>query len=602
MGISTEGAVPLQPDLPVPAILEQVRRIVASTGFASSERMIRLLRFAVEYALAGRSAELKEYLLGVEVFDRRVDFDPRTDPIVRVEARRFRAKLKTYYETEGRDDQLLIEFPTGAYVPRFRMRGSAPPNAPGTSASTNIAVLPFTNLSTEPDSEYFSDGLTEELIHGLTRVDGLQVVAWNSAVQLKNHQDDFYSIGQQLRAGTILQGSVRQSGGRLRIHVRLVDTASGIYLWSETYDRRLQDLFAIQDEIARAIVSSLKIKLFGAVAPPLRSGWSLPAYDLYLRGRFQWNKRTRQGFERAIQYFNEAIAAEPSFAPGYAGLADAYMLFADYGGANPASAMPKGKAAALRALELDSQSAEAYTSLGLVTALYEWDWPQAGEQFRRAIALKPGYVTAHHWYSCDCLALQSRFDEALAEIELAAKLDPLSHVIHESVAYVLLLARRYDDALEKHTEVLELDSNYYKSYSGMGRIFIHKGMYGKAIELLLKGRAIGGDNPPLLGALGQAYGFAGQHAEARSVLRRLGELAIDGAVPSTAFAMVYIGLGEHERALEWLETACARREPQVCPIKVHPGYDALRNYSRFQALLEKIGLQEGGSGLQARTP
>ena len=564
--------------------------------------MIRLLRFVVEHALAGRSAELKEYLLGVEVFDRSVNFDPRTDPIVRVEARRFRTKLKAYYETEGREDQLLIEFPTGAYIPRFRMRVAAPPDAPRTSAPTNIAVLPFTNLSTEADSEYFSDGLTEELIHGLTRVEGLQVVAWSSSAQLKNHQDDFYSIGQQLRVGTILQGSVRQASGRIRINVRLVNTTTGFYLWSEIYDRRLQDLFAIQDEIARAIVSSLKIKLFGTVAPPPRNAWSLSAYDLYLRGRFQWNKRTREGFDRAIQYFNDAIAADPNFAPGYAGLADAYTLRADYGCATPANAMPRGKAAALRALELEPQLAEAYTSLGLITALHDWDWLKADEHFRRAIALKPGYVTAHHWYACDCLALQGYFEEAVAEIELAAKLDPLSHVILESVAYVLLLARRYDEALDKHTEVLEFEPHFYKAYSGMGRAYIHKGMYGKAIEMLLKGKELGGDIPPLLGALGQAYGLAGQHVEARSVLHRLGELAVDGSVPSTAFAMVHIGLGEHERALERLETACFRRELQVCAIKVHPGYDALRGHPRFQALLQKIGLHVSGSGLQARTP
>ena len=254
------------------AVRRQLDKILASEPFVRSARISRFLRFTVEQTLAGHGEELKEYLLGVEVFDRKESYDSRVDPIVRVEARRLRAKLRQYYETTGQADAVVIDFPTGSYVPSFRPRAEAPPAPPAPQAPNTIAVLPFANLSPEPDYEYFSDGLTAELIHGLTKVECLRVVAWQSAAQLRGRDLDIHAIRERLKAGTVLTGSVRRAGEQLRVTAQLIDTATGVYLWSETYDRALRDLFTIQEEISWAIIGTLKIRLAGApaiaAAPP----------------------------------------------------------------------------------------------------------------------------------------------------------------------------------------------------------------------------------------------------------------------------------------------------------------------------------------------
>jgi tetratricopeptide (TPR) repeat protein len=370
-----------------------------------------------------------------------------------------------------------------------------------------------------------------------------------------------------------------------------VDTSLGTYLWSETYDRKVEDLFAIQEDISQAIVKSLRVRLLGPGAGPSSRGSRNPAaYDLYLRGRFQWNKRTPDALDRAIEHFKQAIAADPQFAPAHAGLADAYTLRADYGLALPRDMLPKAKSAVLRALEIDPRLAEAHTSLGLICSHYEWQWAEAGEHYRRAIELNPGYLTARHWYSCDYLALLGRFEEAVSEIELALRLDPLSPVIHESRTYVLMLARRYDEALEKLIPAIELDPFFYKSYTALGRIYIQKGMYGRAIEMLQKGRSLAGDLPSVLGALGQAHALDGRPGEARAILSQLAEIVKTRYVHSSAFALIHCGLGEIRSALDWLETACERREFPVCALKVHPAYDVLRAEPRFGAMIARIGL------------
>ena len=424
---------------------------------------------------------------------------------------------------------------------------------PRTAPARNIAVLPFTNLSPEPGSEYFSDGLTEELIHALTTVEGLRVVACSTAAQLRNREDDIYSIGRQLNVAAVLVGSVRQAGGRLRIMARLVDTATGYYLWSETYDRQLEDLFAIQEEISRAIVDTLCIKLLGRGRAMARTPTNLEAYNLYLKGRFHGNQRTREGLERAIEYFREAVAIDPGFATGYAGLADAQSLLADHGLEPAAETMGQAKSAELRALDLDPNLAEAHTSLAFILSLYEWRWAEAGEHYRRAIRLSPGYVAAHHWYSCDYLALLGRMEEAVAEAKLAVQLDPLSPVIAESLAYVLLLARRYEEALEQSGKVAEMAPYFYKAYTNQGRAYIQMGRYAEAIQMLERGLPLAGGVPSVLGALGQAHALAGNHARARAILAELAEMAKKAHVTANAPALIHLGLGEKERALEWIE-------------------------------------------------
>jgi len=368
-------------------ICAHLDRILASPIFIRSARLCRFLRFSVEQALAGNSGRLKEQIIGVEVFDRKPDYDPRIDPIVRVEARRLRSKLRAYYMSPGRGDSIVIGLPKGAYLPFFKLRSAAAPGYPGrasrtavagstalgASARKSIVVLPFTNLMEGGGDDYFSDGLTEELIHLLTRVSSLRVVAWDSASQLRGRERDLSGIRQQLRVDTVLRGSVRRTAERVRVTAQLIDSESGDYLWSETYDRRLENVFAIQEEMAQAIVQALQLKLTGLRQPEVpRRAPVLACYNLCLQGRFHANKRTEDGLRKSVERFEEAILADESCAEAYAGLADAYSLLADYGLLNLAEAVPKARAAAERALELDPQSAEANVSLAFVRSLFEW--------------------------------------------------------------------------------------------------------------------------------------------------------------------------------------------------------------------------------------
>jgi serine/threonine-protein kinase len=568
------------------SVEDHLQRILASKEFASSARMSRFLRFAVERALSGQSEQLKEYVLGVEVFDRKPSYDPRVDPIVRVEARRLRSKLESYYAGEGAADELIIEFRKGTYAPVFRERAEPAAAAAAPSAGA-IAVLPFSNLSSEPDTEYFSDGLTEELIHGLTKLDGLMVVAWSSAARLKGQPYDVREIGRQLNVSTVLVGSVRGSGERLRVMAQLVDTSNGRYLWSETYDRQIEDLFAIQEEISRAIVRTLELKL---VAPAIRHGaYNLEAYNLYLKGRFQWNKRTAEGLKRGVQLFEQAIAVDRNFALGYAGLSDAYSLLADYGLVKPADIMPAAESAARKALEIDPTLAEAHASLGLIRSLYAWEWTEAEQHYRRSMELNPGYATTHFWLSLDYFGMLGRWEEAFQEIEIALQLDPLSPIIREGKGMLLMLSKRYDEAIEEYRQALDLDCFFYKAFTSMGRAYTQKGMYEEAIAMLQKGRSLSGDIPNVLGALGQTYAMANRPADARRLLQELAELAKRRHVSSTCFALIHLGLGEKVQALEWLETGVRCREMSLSGLKVHPAYDDLRGEARFQAVLRKLG-------------
>ena len=590
---------PLQPvtedsysytSMPTNAIEDQLRKILSSPVFAQSARMSRFLQFAVERALCGESDQLKEYVIGIEVFDRNSSYDPRVDPIVRVEARRLRSKLKSYYESEGRADETIIEFPKGTYAPVFRGR-SRQPASPLAALSGSIAVLPFSNLSPEPDNEYFSDGLTEELIHGLTKLDGLMVVAWNSAARLRGQPYDVREIGRQLNVATVLVGSVRRSSGRLRVLAQLVDTSNGRYLWSETYDRQIEDLFAIQEDISRAIVRTLRIKL---TAPAIGHGvHNLEAYNLYLKGRFQWNKRTPDGLKRGLQHFEESIVVDPEFALGYAGLADSYTLLAEYGLVNPAEMLPPAESAARKALAIDPTLAEAHASLGLIRSIYAWEWAEAEGHYRRAIELNPGYATTHHWFAVDYLGILGRMEEAFEEIEIAKQLDPLSPIIREGKGYLLMLSGRHDEAIEEYRQILDLDCFFYKAFTSMGRAYTQKGMYEEAIAMLQKGRSLSGDIPSTLGVLGQAYALANRPAEARRLIEELSGLSKRRHVSSTCFALIHLGLGEKERALDWLETGAGARQPSLIALKIHPAYDGLRGEPRFHAILKTLGLASG---------
>jgi serine/threonine-protein kinase len=583
-----------QPAIHDIAVRRQLEKILAHDLFARAERMGRFLRFAVERALEGKAGDLKEYLIGVEVFDRKDSYDPRVDPIVRVEARRLRSKLKAYYEGDGRSDPVVIEFHSGGYAPHIR--AAAPPPgpvlAPARTEVATVAVLPFVNLSPSAD-EYFSDGLTEELIHALTKLPGMRVVAWTTAAQMRDRQQDILAIRERLNVGNVLTGSVRISGTSLRVRAQLIDTATGVYRWSETFDRAMEDVFAIQEEIALAIVRTLDIQRSAGAGAGMaqRSRGTISSYDWYLKGRYFWHRRTPEDLKHSVRCFENAIAADAESALAQAGLADAYSVIADYGLAKPADVMPKAEAAAERAITLEPELAEAYSSLALIRGLYRWRWEEAERLYLRAIQLNPGYAPAHHWLGVDHYAVLERFDEAERELEIALQLDPLSSIMLEGRPYVMVLRRRYAEALEYYRQLQRLDPAFYKFHTSMGRCCALAGDYTEALALLKSGRSLAGDVPSILAAMGQISAAAGDRHSARCLLQELKALSNSRYVPCTSFAIIHLGLEEIDEAFEWLERGCENRDLAMPMLKVHPLYDPLRGDKRFQKLLQRLRLE-----------
>ncbi|MEZ5351362.1 MAG: tetratricopeptide repeat protein [Bryobacteraceae bacterium] len=573
-------------------VQEQLSRIVANELFAGSRRMIRFLEFTVGEALAGRGAELKETLVGASVFDRPVDYDPRIDPIVRVEARRLRAKLESYYAGAGSGDPVRIHYPRGGYAPTFEIREEGA-RATAAPAARTIAILPFANLSPDPEHAFFGDGLAQELIHALTRVPDLRVMAWSTAARLREQgapgprEAAERLQAERLQVDAVVEGSVRRAGKRVRITAGLVDSKSGVYLWTGAYERELADLFAVQEELARSIATILEVRL----APPSRVE-SVETYSLYLRGRVAWNRRTEEGLRQSIVFYQRAAQADPRSGLAYAGLADAYSLLCDFGFEPSVKVIPLAREAAMRALELDESLAEAHVSLGFVVSMHGWNWDLGEEHYRRAIRLNPGYVTAHHWYGCDLLALRGRHEEALREMEIAVQLSPLEPSIGETAGYIHMLARRYDEAERAFAVLLEKCPDYYKSHTGLGRVLAAQGRYEEAIGHLERGRALAGDLPSILGALCQIRGMKGDRSEAERLLAQLSGLARHRHVSGVVFGLANAGLGRRDEALGWLEKACEQRETSVTHIGVHPAYDSLRNEARFETMLRRVGLRQ----------
>jgi serine/threonine-protein kinase len=565
----------------------ELDRILRSAGFAHSERMSRFLLCVVERALAGRGEELKEYLLGVEVFDRRPDYDPRVDPIVRVEARRLRSKLEEFYAANAKDSKVLIELPKGAYVPCFRYPEVPALAEPASRERTrSVAVLPIVNHSRDGDHDYLCEGITQEIIHALTKATGLRVVAWQSAARFASNDQDVYTIGRQLGVSFVLRGTLRAAQGRLRLLAQLIDTATGEYVWSESYDRQIADVLDIEQDISLAIVRALQTQI-GACRRPTANP---EVYNLYLRGRYHWNKRTVEGLRRAEEHFKAALSMEPDFALGYAGLADAYILLAEYSADCPSSVIGCARTAARRALAIDPSLGEAEASLALLTSIHDWDWVAAGEHYRRSMELNPSYATAYHWYSLDYCALLGRFAEAHRAAETAIELDPLSSVLRDAIGYVYLLERDYEHAEKAYRDLIDFDPHFYKGWSALGRSLFFQERYEEALECLLKARSLCGDQPNVLGALGQTYAMAGRADQAQKLLAEMQVLSDQRFIPYCSMAVIHVGLGENEAALELLEEACGQRELPLASVGVHPLWDPLRGYPRFTALVEKLGL------------
>jgi serine/threonine-protein kinase len=518
--------------VPVEAVRSQLEAILASSTFADSRNLSRFLRQVVEETINGRGDRLKEYVVGAEILGKGESFDPKADPSVRIQARRLRVKLAEYYQTAGREDPVSIELPKGSYAPVFHQRNKpvrsrTPALRPwmvialasillltvglgvytlatkdgDSSPILSVAVLPFTNLSSEAENEYISEGLTEELIHALMKVPQLRVIALLPGAQIG---EDLSQIWKKLKVRTVLRGSVRKSGERLRIIANLIDTRDGRHLWSETYDRRLKDLLATQQDLSLAIVQTLEIKLAGGPNIPLVRQHSLQpeAYDLYLKGRYLLNRKDSQRIKRAVVYFEDAISKDPGYALAYAGLADAYGALASMELVPARDVLPKMKAAALKSLELDDTSAEAHTAASQ-NFIAAGDFAGGEREFKRAIELSPNYATAHQWYGLT-LATWGRHKEALNEISRGLELDPFSPNANVAMAMVFHLARRYDEALEQGERTLKLEPLFPLAGYAIGNAKREKRMYAEALAEFEKAAKLSGRKVRVLGAHSRA--------------------------------------------------------------------------------------------------
>jgi len=590
-------SAPSLSDIPADAVRRELRAVLASSGFVRAERLRLFLTFVVETALAGQTRSLKEYVIGLEVFGKDESFDPRLDPIVRVEASRLRAKLTRYYDTEGRADPVIIEFSRGSYAPVFRGReplsfGPPEPRGEARPEARIIVVLPFADQSMLKDQEYFCEGITMELVNVLTKVEGLDVAAWGSAKQLHREEHDAVEIGRRLGASVVLNGAVRKEGDHLRIAAQLIDVGRGCYLWSHTYDREFHHVFGIQEEISRAIVETLKVHLIGENQRLLvkRSTESATAYKLYLKGRYYWNKRSKAGLQEGLRYFEKALEIDHGYALAHAGVADSYSLLGNYGVLPSHTVRAKAKEAAVRAVEIDPALAESHASLGHVAATYDWDWELAEREFEIAIQLNPAYPTAHHWYAITCLMPVGRLDEALLEIGRAQELDPISAGIARDTGLVFFCRRDYQRAVSHAQQTLALDPTFYEGYWMLGLACEQRRQFEDACAAFQKGVSLS-RSPRLIGALGHSYALWGKREEALQTVKELSALSQRRYVSPFDTALVYMGLGENDRAFEWLAMALAQRCYEMVWLKVDPRWDVLRTDQRFRSLLNAIGLE-----------
>lgn len=462
------------------------------------------------------------------------------------------------------------------------------------SASNNqsIAVLPFVDMSPAKDQEYFSDGMSEELLNLLAKIQGLKVISRTSSFSFKGKNLDVRKIGESLGVENILEGSIRKSGNTIRITAQLIKVSDGTHRWSETYDREMKDVFKLQDEISKMIVDILKIRLSGTQTSQLAGSFTKnpEAYEDYLKGRYHWNTRTDEGIKKAIGYFEEAIKKDSNYAAAYSGLADTYLTLYDYELMSFDESTSKAKAAAQRALKINENLAEAHNSLAHIN-LHEWKWESAEKGFRKAIALDPSYVLAHHWFAL-CLTAIGKTNEAVTQMEKARELDPLSTRINADLGMAYLSAGRFDEAIGQEQKTLELNPKSAGARWIRGMAYQQKKMYEQAIKDYRDALELSPGNSNILAALGHVYASSGNISAAHKTLDTLFVWNKKEPVSPFFFALVYAGLNDKEKALEWLQKAYEEKSGSVRYLKMEPRLQNLRNEPRYTALMKKIGLEK----------
>ena len=445
-------------------------------------------------------------------------------------------------------------------------------------------------MSPEKDQEYFCDGMAEELINALTKVRELRVAARTSSFQFKGKSEDICEIAKKLRVGSVLEGSVRRAGERLRVTAQLVKAEDGYHLWSETYERQLEDVFAIQDEISRSIVDTLRLTLLGEEGPRLvrASTRSPEAYDWYLRGRYYWDQRYEVGLETALKYFQQAVEIDPEYALAYRGIADCYTILGIFGYLRPNEALPRAMGAALRALELDEGLSEGHASLGFVHFWNGWDWEAAEKEYARAIELNPNNAEVHAWYAVLCDA-QGRFEEALEHAVTARRLDPLHPFFAVQLGSVKVLTGDFESAIRQYEEVVEREPGYLLALFLLSYTYSVAGRHNDAVRMAERAATLAKQAPFLKGALAGCYGRAGREDEAGSIIAELIERMASEYVSPLFLLWGYVGLKEKEKALEYLAKAVAEQSPYLFPIHVDAWYDHLRSDPRFTELASQVG-------------
>jgi TolB-like protein/tetratricopeptide (TPR) repeat protein len=497
-------------------------------------------------------------------------------------------KLRELLGDSAQSPRFIETLPRRGY--RFIAPVEKPSAPPSATKKLMLAVLPFENLSGNPDQEYFADGLTEELISQLGQLNpkSLGVIARTSAIQYKNTKKSIAEIARELSVDCVLEGSVRREGSRLRIAAQLIDADDQTHLWSATYDRRLRGPLSVQQEVAREVGKALAVELLpdhgaGSAAPDPK------AHEAYLRGRFFWGRRSEEELRKAIACFEEALAIDPSVARAHSGIADCYSLLCWFGALSPREAGPKAAVAAARARELGDSLSVPHASLGLVRLWYEWDWKGAEDEFLRAIELNPSYASAHHWYAA-LLNAMGRLDEAQIELDRARELDPHSLIINMSAADPLFFARQFDRAIEHLRALLDHEPRFFPALYNLGRAYVHKGMYDDAITAFEQAVKFSG-NREGYPALAHAYALAGREDEARKILDEMKTHTNGRYVAAPLLAHIHFGLGEFRQAFEMLRKGVEERSYWMVFLKVDPIYYPVRADRRFQDLLRQVGFR-----------
>jgi DNA-binding winged helix-turn-helix (wHTH) protein/TolB-like protein/Flp pilus assembly protein TadD len=459
-------------------------------------------------------------------------------------------------------------------------------------AIKSIAVLPFKSLGADGADEYLGVGIAETLTTRLSSLKLLTVRPTSAVLKYTASEQGTVVAGQELGVDSVLEGSIRRLGERVRVTARLVSVREGSLLWAEKFDENFTDIFRVEDSISGRVIEALALKLSGKQQEILTRRYTdnAEAYQLYLKGRYFWNKRTEDGFKRGVELFKQAVEKDSSYALAYAGLADSYIGLTFYNFAAPHEAMPRAKEAAMSAIRIDETLAEAHASLAHVRVNYDWDWADAQKEFKRSIGLNPDYATAHEWYGIHYLTPREQFDEAIQEMKRAQELEPTSLVMNTFLGAALYFARRYDQAIEQCQRTIEMDPNFAVAHWHLGLAYVQKEMVNEAIDEFKRAIALSGDSPLMTAALGHAYAKAGKKNEALIVLDGLGELSKHHYVSSYEIATIYVALGEKEQAFQWLEKSYGERCFHQIYLKVWPEFDSLRSDPRFQDLLRRIGL------------